>query len=167
MILNNVRQHSCFVIQGSYIGCMFRLIDQPSSGLLSRLSDKVLCTRWDPSVCTSVKYIKSDQLPNEVWCTYCVTVWSLVNKPHSSKQQLDGNGTRFLADKRQILFFFLIFKHFNLLVTHYVHHTSLGNWSDFMYFTDVYTLGSQCVHSTLWLNLLNRPEDDWSISRNM
>ena len=28
----------------------------------------------------------------------------------------------------------------------------------------MYTLGSQYVHSTLWLNLLNRPEDDWSIS---
>ena len=66
MILNNVRQHNCFVIQGSYIGYMFRLIDQSSSGLFSRLSHKVLCRRWDPSVYTSVKYIKSDQLPNEV-----------------------------------------------------------------------------------------------------
>jgi hypothetical protein len=66
MILNNVRQHNCFVIQGSYIGYMFRLIDQSSSGLFSRLSHKVLCTHWDPSVYTSVKYIKSDQLPNEV-----------------------------------------------------------------------------------------------------
>jgi len=28
MILNKVRQHSCFIIQGSYIGYMFRLIDQ-------------------------------------------------------------------------------------------------------------------------------------------
>jgi len=36
-----------------------------------------------------------------------------------------------------------------------------------MYFIDVHTLGSQCVHSTLSLNLLNKPEDDWSISRNM
>jgi len=36
-----------------------------------------------------------------------------------------------------------------------------------MYFIDVNTLGSQCVHSTLWLNLQNRPEDDWSISQNM
>ena len=38
IILNNVRQHKCFIIQGSYIGYMFRLIDQSSSGLLSRLS---------------------------------------------------------------------------------------------------------------------------------
>jgi len=30
------------------------------------------------------------------------------------------------------------------------------------YFIDVNTLGSQCVHSILWLNLLkNRPEDDY------
>jgi len=123
VILNNVHQHSCFIVQHSYIGYMFRLIDQSYSGLFCRLS-------------------------------------------HSSKQQLDGNGTWILAGKRQILFK-KFFKHFNHIVTQYVHHTSLGNWSDFMYFIDVKTLGSQCVHSTLWLNLLNRPEDDWSISRNM
>ena len=75
MILNSVRQHNCFIIQGSYIGYMFRLTGQSSSGLFSRLSHKVLCTHWDPSACTSIKYIKSDQLPREVWCTYCVTVW--------------------------------------------------------------------------------------------
>ena len=63
MILNNVRKHNYFIMQGSYIGYMFRLIDQSSSGLLSH---KVLCTHWDPSVCTSIKYIKSDQLPKEV-----------------------------------------------------------------------------------------------------
>jgi len=33
MILSNVRQHSCFIIQGSYVGYMFRLINQSSSGL--------------------------------------------------------------------------------------------------------------------------------------
>jgi len=54
-----------FFIQGSYIGYMFRLIDQSSSGLFSRLSHKVLCTNWDPSVCTPIKYIKSDQLLSE------------------------------------------------------------------------------------------------------
>jgi hypothetical protein len=76
MILNNVRQHNCFIIPGSYIGYMFRLTGQSSSsGLFSRLSHKVLCTHWDPSACTSIKYIKSDQLPREVCCTYCVTVW--------------------------------------------------------------------------------------------
>ena len=26
--LNNVRQHNCFIIQGSYLGYMFRLIDK-------------------------------------------------------------------------------------------------------------------------------------------
>ena len=66
MILNDVRQHNCFIIQGSYIGYMLRLIDQSSSGLFSRLSHKVLCTHGDPSVCISIKYIKSDQLPKEV-----------------------------------------------------------------------------------------------------
>ena len=73
--LNNVSQHNCFITQGSYIGYMFRLIDQSSSGLFSRLSHQVLCTHWDPSVFTSVKYIKSDQLPMEVWRTYCLTIW--------------------------------------------------------------------------------------------
>jgi len=42
MILNNVRQHICFIIQSSYIGYMFRLNGQSYSGLFSRLSDKVL-----------------------------------------------------------------------------------------------------------------------------
>ena len=47
MVLNSVRQHNCFIIQGSYIGYMFRLIDQSSSGLFSKLSHKVLCTLCD------------------------------------------------------------------------------------------------------------------------
>jgi len=42
MILHNVRQHNCFIIQGSYIGYMFRLIDQSSSDLFIRLSHRVL-----------------------------------------------------------------------------------------------------------------------------
>ena len=41
-------------------------IDQSSSGLFRRLSHKVLCTYWDPSLCISIKYIKSDHLPKEV-----------------------------------------------------------------------------------------------------
>ena len=61
-------------------------------------------------------------------------------------------------------FFKQFLKILNHIVTQYVHHTSLGNWSDFMYFIDVRTLGSQCVHSTLWLNLLNTSEVDWTIS---
>ena len=48
------------------VGYMFRLIDQSSSGVFSRLSHEVLCTHWGPSVYTSIKYIKSDQLPKEV-----------------------------------------------------------------------------------------------------
>ena len=74
MILNNVRQHNCLIIQGGYIGYMFRLIDQSYSGLFSRLSHKVLRTHWDPSVCKSIKYVKSDHLPKEMLCTYCVTI---------------------------------------------------------------------------------------------
>jgi len=31
------------ILQGSYIGYMFRLIDQSSSGLFSRIGHKVLC----------------------------------------------------------------------------------------------------------------------------
>ena len=64
--LSNVSQHNCFIVQRSYIDYMFRLMDQSSSGLFSRLSHKVLCAHWGPSVCTSIKYIKSDQLPKEV-----------------------------------------------------------------------------------------------------
>jgi len=61
MILNNVPQDNCFIIQGSCIGYMFRLMEQSSSGLFSKLSHKMLCTHWDPSVLTSIKYMKSDQ----------------------------------------------------------------------------------------------------------
>ena len=64
VISNNIRQQNCFITQGSYIGYMFRLIDQSFSGLFSRLSHKVQCTHWDPTACTSIKYIKSDQLPD-------------------------------------------------------------------------------------------------------
>ena len=88
MILNNVRQHNCFIIQGSYIIIyMFRLIDQSSSGLFSRLSHKVLCTQWDPSVCTTrccahigipvcvpqgaVYTLGSQCVYHKVLCTYC------------------------------------------------------------------------------------------------
>ena len=85
MILNNVHQHHCSIIQGSSIDYMFRLIDQSSSGLFGRLSHKVLCAHWNPSVFTSTKYIKSDQLPKEVWCTYCVT--------HSLTHSLPGATT--------------------------------------------------------------------------
>ena len=56
MIVNSVRQHNCIVIYGSYIGYIFRLNDQSSSGLFSRLSREVLCIQWDPSVFTSIKY---------------------------------------------------------------------------------------------------------------
>ena len=35
------------------------------------------------------------------------------------------------------------------IFTQFVHHISLGNWSDFMYCIDVQTLRSECVHSTL------------------
>jgi len=66
MILNNVHQHNCCIIQGSYIGYMFRLITPSSSGLFSRLSHNVSCTHCDPSVFTSIKYIKSFQFPKEV-----------------------------------------------------------------------------------------------------
>ena len=63
MILNNVFQHNCCIIQGSYIGYMFRLTDQSSSGLFSRLSHKVLCTHCDPSVCKG----KGNSVPLQVW----------------------------------------------------------------------------------------------------
>ena len=36
-----------------------------------------------------------------------LTPTSPVNKPRSSKQQLDSKGTRFLAGKRQILLFLI------------------------------------------------------------
>ena len=42
MVLNNVRQHNCFIIQGSYIGYMFRLIDQSSSGIVEEWNTNLM-----------------------------------------------------------------------------------------------------------------------------
>jgi len=59
MRLNTVHQHNCFIIQGSYIGYMFRLIEQSSSGLFSRLSHKMLCTHWDHNVYNKIHKIRT------------------------------------------------------------------------------------------------------------
>ena len=60
IMLNSVRQHNCFITQGSYIGYMFPLLISHLQAYSSQLSHKTLCTHWDPSVFTSVEYIKLD-----------------------------------------------------------------------------------------------------------
>jgi len=50
-MLNSVRQHSCFITQGSYIGYIFRLFISHLQTYFCHLSHKTLCTHWDPNVC--------------------------------------------------------------------------------------------------------------------
>jgi len=59
-MLNSVRQHICFITQSSYIGYMFRLLISHLQAYFNRFSHKMLCTHWDPSVFTSIEYIKLD-----------------------------------------------------------------------------------------------------------
>jgi len=58
IMLNSVRQHYCFVTQSNYIGYMFRLLISHLEAYFNRFSHKMLCTHWDPSVFTSMEYIK-------------------------------------------------------------------------------------------------------------
>ena len=53
MTLNSVLQHNRYIVQGSYIGCMFRLIDQSSSGLF-RPEDDSSTSR---NSCADVHYL--------------------------------------------------------------------------------------------------------------
>jgi len=53
--INSVRQH--FITQGNYIGYMFRLLVSHLQAYSLQLSYSMLCTHWDPSVFTSVKYL--------------------------------------------------------------------------------------------------------------
>jgi len=59
---NSVRQHNCFIAQSNYIGYMFRLLISHLQAYFNRFSHKMLCTHWDPSVFTSMVYIKLDLL---------------------------------------------------------------------------------------------------------
>jgi len=66
VMLNSVRQHNCFITQNNYIGYMFRLLVSHLQAYFNRFSHKMLCTHWDPSVFTSMAYIKLDHLPRKV-----------------------------------------------------------------------------------------------------
>ena len=46
-----------FITQGNYIGYMFRLFNSHLQAHFYRLSNRMLCTHWDPSVFISVKYL--------------------------------------------------------------------------------------------------------------
>jgi len=65
-MLNSVRQHNCFITQSKYIGYMFLLLISHVQAYFNRFSQKVLRTRWDTSVFTSMVYIKEDNLPRKV-----------------------------------------------------------------------------------------------------
>jgi len=101
IILKSVRQHNYFITQGNYIGYMFRLLIRNLQAYFCQLSHKTLCTHWDPSVFTSMEYIKLNNLSQKVWRA---------------------------------------------------RHTLWDKWFNFMYSMDVNMLGSQSVHSVLWLN---------------
>ena len=94
---------------------MFRLIDQSSSGLLCRLSHKVLCTHWDPSVYTSTKYKKSDQSD----LILCILLMYRFYVFYWRTDQSD---------------FVYTYNQINLISC--IHKTRSA-WSDFMYFIDV------------------------------
>ena len=44
-----------FITQGNYKGYMFRLLNSYLQAYSLQLSHRMLCTRWDPNVFTSVK----------------------------------------------------------------------------------------------------------------
>ena len=54
---NSVRQHNCFYYTRYYIDYLFRLLNSHLQDYFLQLSHKILCTHWDPSVFTSVKYL--------------------------------------------------------------------------------------------------------------
>jgi len=54
IILNRLRQHNYFIIQGTYIGYMFRLQISHLQDYFCHLSHKMLCTLWDPIVYKSM-----------------------------------------------------------------------------------------------------------------
>jgi len=71
IILNSVCQHNYFITQGTYIGYMFRLQTSHLQAYFCHLSQKMLCTLWDPIVFTSIEYIKLNHLSQSVWRVNC------------------------------------------------------------------------------------------------
>jgi len=59
IILNNVRQHDYFIVQGNYIGDMFQLLINHLQAYFCQLSHKMLCTHWDPIVFTFMEIHKN------------------------------------------------------------------------------------------------------------
>ena len=66
IMLNSLHQHNCFITQSNYIGYTFRLLISHLQAYFNRFSHKMLYTHWDPSVFTSMVYIKLDHLPRKV-----------------------------------------------------------------------------------------------------
>ena len=66
VILNSVRQHNYFITQGNYIGYMFQLEISHLQAYFCHLSHRMLCTRWDPIVFTSMEYVKLNHLSQKV-----------------------------------------------------------------------------------------------------
>ena len=57
MILIVYVSTTVFITQGNYIGYMFRLLNRHLQDYSLQINHKILCTHWDPSVFTSVKYL--------------------------------------------------------------------------------------------------------------
>jgi len=57
MILIMYVSTTVFIIQGNYIGYMFRLLNSHLQAYSLQVSQRMLCTHWDFSVFTSVKYL--------------------------------------------------------------------------------------------------------------
>jgi len=76
-MLNSVGQHNCFIIKSSYIGYKLRLLISHLQAYFNRFSHKMLCTHWDPSVFTSMEYIKLDHLPrkNQIVTGHVFVYW--------------------------------------------------------------------------------------------
>ena len=57
MILRMYVSTTVFITQGNYIGYISRLLNGHLQAHSLQLSHRMLCTHWDPSVFTSVKYL--------------------------------------------------------------------------------------------------------------
>jgi len=62
IILNSVRQHNHFIIEGNYKVTCFEYSLVILRPILFQLCHKTLCKLCDPIVCTSMEYIKLNRL---------------------------------------------------------------------------------------------------------
>ena len=59
MILIVYVSTTVFITQGNHVGYMFQPLNSHRQAHYSQLSHRMLCTHWDPSVFTSVKYLST------------------------------------------------------------------------------------------------------------